>query len=48
MAPGRGIGSRSVPAVERWATENGVRDTVVNSALDRAAADGFYEGRGYL
>ena len=47
-ARGRGIGSRLVTAVERWATDHGVRDIVVNSALHRAEAHGFYEGRGYL
>ena len=47
-ARGRGIGSLLVTAVERWATDHGVRDVVVNSALHRAEAHGFYEGRGYL
>lgn len=47
-ARGCGIGSRLVTAVERWATDNGVRDIVVNSALHRAGAHAFYERRGYL
>ena len=47
-ARGRGIGSLLVTAVERWATDSGARDIVVNSALHRAEAHGFYERRGYL
>ena len=34
--------------VVRWAADNGARDVVVNSALHRAAAHGFYGRRGYV
>ena len=47
-ARGRGVGSLLVAAVERWAADNGVREIVVNSALHRAEAHGFYERRGYV
>jgi GNAT superfamily N-acetyltransferase len=47
-AQGRGIGTQLVEEVERWAADNGARDVVVNSALHRAAAHGFYERRGYV
>lgn len=45
---GRGIGSRRVEAVERWALDTGAREIVGNSALHRAEAHGFYERRGYV
>lgn len=48
MARGHGIGAQLVEAVERWAAASGARDIVVNSALHRAEAHGFYERRGYL
>ena len=47
-ARGHGVGSLLVAAVERWAGASGVREIVVNSALHRAEAHGFYERRGYV
>jgi GNAT superfamily N-acetyltransferase len=46
-ARGQGTGSRLVEAVERWAASKGARDIVVNSALHRGTAHGFYERRRY-
>jgi GNAT superfamily N-acetyltransferase len=46
-ARGRGTGTRLVEAVERWAADHGARAVVVNSALHRADAHGFYERRQY-
>ena len=40
-------GTRLVEAVERWADSKGARAIVVNSALHRADAHGFYERRQY-
>ena len=47
MARGQGTGSRLVEAVERWAASKGACDVVVNSALHRSVAHGFYERRRY-
>ncbi len=44
---GRGVGSRLAEAVERWSLSHGARHVVVNSALHRHEAHGFYERRGY-
>jgi GNAT superfamily N-acetyltransferase len=46
-ARGQGTGSRLVDAVEHWAASSGARDIVVNSALHRSDAHGFYERRRY-
>jgi GNAT superfamily N-acetyltransferase len=44
---GRGVGSRLAEAVERWSVSQGASAIVVNSALRRHEAHGFYERRGY-
>ena len=46
-AQGQGTGTRLVEAVEQWAVSQGARAVVVNSALHRADAHGFYERRQY-
>lgn len=46
-ARGHGAGTQLVDAVEDWAVRNGARTVVVNSALHRSGAHGFYERRGY-
>ena len=46
-ARGQGTGTRLVEAVERWAASQGARAIVVNSALHRGDAHGFYERRQY-
>ena len=46
-ARGHGAGTQLVDAVEDWAVRNGARTIVVNSALHRSGAHGFYERRGY-
>ena len=46
-ARGQGTGTRLVEAVERWAASKVARAIVVNSALHRGDAHGFYERRQY-
>jgi GNAT superfamily N-acetyltransferase len=46
-ARGQGTGTRLVETVERWAASQGARAIVVNSALHRGDAHGFYERRQY-
>jgi GNAT superfamily N-acetyltransferase len=44
---GSGVGERLVQAVERWGTQQGACEVVVNSAEHRSAAHRFYERAGY-
>jgi len=46
-ARGQGTGTRLVEAVEQWAASKGAREVIVNSALHRSEAHGFYERRHY-
>ena len=46
-ARGQGTGTRLVETVEQWAASQGARAIVVNSALHRGDAHGFYERRQY-
>ena len=46
-ARGQGMGTLLVETVERWAASQGARAIVVNSALHRGDAHGFYERRQY-
>jgi GNAT superfamily N-acetyltransferase len=44
---GKGIGTRLVLAIERWAAENGCARITVTSGLQRVATHRFYENRAY-